>query len=61
MTEIEICVTCGEELLPWFIDSNQCVMLCPNCDDDEEYETHPDDDPCTCHQDEINIFCRWCF
>jgi len=58
MSEIEICITCGDELLPWFIDSNQCVMLCPNCDDDEEIE---DEDPCLCHQDEINIFCLWCF
>ena len=61
MSEIEICVTCGEELLPWFNDSNQCVMLCPNCDDDEEYEIHKDEDLCSCYQGEINIFCRWCF
>ena len=60
MSEIEICVRCGEELLAWFIDSKQCVMLCPNCDDDQEYETHPDEH-CSCHQDEINIFCRGCF
>jgi predicted RNA-binding Zn-ribbon protein involved in translation (DUF1610 family) len=58
MSEIEICVTCGEELLAWFIDSNQFVMLCPNCDDDEEIE---DEDPCRCVQGEINIFCGWCF
>jgi hypothetical protein len=58
MSDVEICITCGEELLPWFIDSNQCFMLCPNCDDDEEIE---DEDPCSCHQEEINIFCRWCF
>jgi hypothetical protein len=58
MSDVEICITCGDELLPWFIDSNQCVMLCPNCDDDSEIE---DEDPCSCHQDEINIFCVWCF
>lgn len=61
MSEIEICLTCGEELFQWFIYSNQCVILCPNCDDDEEYETDKDEDLCSCHQDEINIFCRWCF
>lgn len=58
MTDIEICLTCGDELFPWFIDSNQCVMLCPNCDDDEEIE---DEDPCQCKDGEINIFCAWCF
>jgi len=58
MRDVDICITCGEELLPFFIDSNQCVMLCPNCDNDEEIE---DEDLCSCHQDEINIFCVWCF
>lgn len=56
MPEIEICLTCGEQLIPVFIIQDEMVMLCPNCDNDEEYE-----DQCSCHQDEINIFCSWCF
>ena len=60
MKEIEICVTCGEVLIPGFIIQDQMIMLCPNCDH-EEYETHQDEDLCSCHQGEINIFCRSCF
>jgi hypothetical protein len=58
MSDIEICITCGEQLYPGFIIQDSIVMICPNCDNDEEME---DEDNCSCHQDEINIFCRWCF
>lgn len=61
MPEIEICVKCGEQLIPGFIIQDQMVMICVNCDDDSwEDETHPDE-YCSCYQGEINIFCRWCF
>ena len=58
MSDIEICVTCGEELIPWDIIQGSMVMLCPNCDYDEAIE---DEDPCQCKDGEINIFCAWCF
>ena len=59
MSEIEICITCGEELIAWGIFQGNMVMFCPNCDyDDDPWE---DPDYCSCRQDEINIFCRWCF
>ena len=61
MSEIEICITCGEELLPWFIDSDEYVLICLNCDDDEEYETDQDEDVCLCHEDEMNTICWSCF
>jgi len=58
MSDIEICITCGEQLIPGYIIQDSIVMICANCDNDEEME---DEDPCSCDQDEINIFCRWCF
>ena len=62
MTDIEICLTCGNEMTYWFVIQNEVIFLCPRCDDEgwiedpEEYE-----EPCLCREDTINPFCPNCY
>ena len=55
MTDIEICLTCGDEMTYWFVIQDQVIFLCTRCDD-EEYE-----EPCLCREDTINPFCPSCY
>lgn len=50
MTDICECGDCG------FCVANHsmCGSWC-SCYEEEE------EDPCSCHQGEINIYCEWCF
>lgn len=62
MTDLEICLICGEEMTYWFVIQDSVVFECFNCDDlDWEDNAEDYEEPCLCHQDEVNPFCPSCY
>ena len=49
---------CGRNFYDGFEVQGTWVLLCEVCDAEPEDD---EEDPCTCYDGEINIYCRWCF
>jgi hypothetical protein len=62
LTDLEICLHCGEEMTYWYVIQGSVIFECFNCDD-LDWEDDPEDyeEPCLCRQDEINPFCPSCY
>jgi hypothetical protein len=62
LTELEICLICGEQMTYWFVIQDSVVFQCFNCDDDGSDDGVDDgEEPCLCREDHINPFCPSCF
>ena len=62
LTELEICLICGEQMTYWYVIQGSVIFECFNCDDHGWDEGLDDgEEPCLCHQDEINPFCPSCY
>ena len=56
MTELDICLTCGERM--WMVEfPGGYEFVCNICDGHED----DDEPPCTCGYDTIDPYCSWCF
>lgn len=60
MTDLEICLVCGEPMTYWFVIQGEVVFICTRCDMEGFFENNGEE-PCLCREDTINPFCPSCY
>lgn len=61
MSDLEICLSCGEHMIYWYVTNGLVVHLCHECYYDAEGSEGDNEEPCLCREDDLNPFCPSCF